>query len=81
MSRGQGRGTTGLFISQSNFLKSGGGGVQICTREFIDVIEAADVDLTILPFEPDRRLSTSLLRLVDCSRPSSGRSQPTCCRR
>src|SRR5581483_64743 len=28
---------------------------------------AADVDLTILPFEPDRRLSTSLLRLVDSS--------------
>ena len=58
---------SGLFISQSNFLKSGGGGVQICTREFIDVIKAADVDLTILPFEPDRRLSTSLLRLVDSS--------------
>ena len=57
----------GLFISQSNFLKSGGGGVQICTREFIDVIKAADVDLTVLPFEPDRRFSTSLLRLVDSS--------------
>jgi hypothetical protein len=66
MSEGQGRGATGLFVSQSNFLKSGGG-VQICTREFIDVIKAADVDLTILPFEPDRRLSTSLLRLVDSS--------------
>lgn len=57
----------GLFISQSNFLKSGGGGVQICTREFIDVIKAADVDLTVLPFESDRRLSTALLRLVDSS--------------
>lgn len=65
--QGQGRGTTGLFISRSNFLKSGGGGVQICTREFIDVIKAAGVDLTILPFESDRRLSTSLLRLVDSS--------------
>lgn len=61
------RRATGLFISQSNFLKSGGGGVQICTREFIDVIKVADVDLTILPFESDRRLSTSLLRLVDSS--------------
>jgi hypothetical protein len=67
MSRGQGHRATGLFISQSNFLKSGGGGVQICTREFTDVIKAAGVDLTILPFEPDRRLSTSLLRLVDSS--------------
>lgn len=61
------RRTAGLFISQSNFLKSGGGGVQICTREFIDVIKAADVDLTVLPFEPDRRFSTSLRRLVDSS--------------
>lgn len=67
MNRGQGHGATGLFISQSSFLKGGGGGVQICTREFLDVIRAADVDLTILPFEPDRRLSTSLLRLVDSS--------------
>jgi hypothetical protein len=61
------RRATGLFISQSNFLKSGGGGVQICTREFIEVIRASDVDLTILPFEPDRRVSTALLRLVDSS--------------
>ncbi len=58
---------TGLFVSQSNFLKPGGGGVQMCTREFIDVVKAADVDLTVLPFEPDRRFSTSLLRLVDSS--------------
>ena len=58
---------TGLFISQGNFLNSGGGGVQVCTREFIDVIKAAGIDLTILPFEPDRRLSTRLLRLVDSS--------------
>ena len=58
---------TGLFISQSNFLKSGGGGVQVCTREFIDVIKAVDIALTILPFDPDRRFSTRLLRLVDSS--------------
>lgn len=61
------RRATGLLISQSNFLKGGGGGVQICTREFIDVIKAADIDLAILPFEPDRRFSTLLLRLADSS--------------
>lgn len=58
---------TGLFISQSNFLAGTGGGVQICTREFIEVLEAAGINLTLLPFEPDRRLATRLLRHIDSS--------------
>ena len=58
---------TGLFISHANHLGNGGGGVQLCTREFMDVIEAADIELTLLPFASDRRLSTRLLRQVDSS--------------
>jgi Glycosyl transferases group 1 len=57
----------GLFISQSSFLKVEGGGVQICTQEFVQVIEASGVNLTVLPFEPDRRLSTRLLAQIDSS--------------
>jgi glycosyltransferase involved in cell wall biosynthesis len=58
---------SGLFISQSNFLKGGGGGVQVCTREFAQVIEAAGIDLSVLAFEPDRRLVTRLLGQIDSS--------------
>lgn len=58
---------TGLFISQSDFLAGTGGGVQICTREFMEVLEAAGIDLTPLPFEPDRRLATRLLRRINSS--------------
>jgi hypothetical protein len=59
--------SSGLFVSQANFLAEGGGGVQVCTREFIEVIEAAGVTLTRLPFQPDNRLTTRLLRRIDSS--------------
>lgn len=58
---------TGLFVSQSSFLVGRGGGVQICTREFIDVLEAAGVDITTLPFEPDRRFAMRFLRSLHSS--------------
>src|SRR5471032_445780 len=57
----------GLFISQRDFLAESGGGVQLYTREFIDVIRAADVALTVLPFDGERRLATRLLRAVNSS--------------
>jgi len=59
--------SNGLFISQRDFLAESGGGVQLCTREFIDVIRAAGVALTVLPFDGDRRLATRLLRAVNSS--------------
>ena len=53
----------GLFVSYRGFLAEGrGGGVQVCTREYVDVIRAAGFDLALVPFESDRRLSTRLLR-------------------
>ena len=52
----------GLFISYKDFLKPGGGGVQICTREYIEIVEATGIGLRIVPFEYDRRPLTRLVR-------------------
>lgn len=52
----------GLFLSHRDLLRAGGGGVQVCTREYVDTIEAAGVSLTMLPFGVDTRLSTRLAR-------------------
>lgn len=58
----------GLFISLSNYVKSGFGGVQRCTREYLEVIEAAGWDLEVVPYEIDRRWKSRLLRKL---KPSS----------
>jgi hypothetical protein len=57
----------GLFVSYRPFLEGARGGVQICTREYLDVIGAAGVELTLTPFDGDRRVSTRLLRQTDSS--------------
>ena len=57
----------GLFVSSRGHLGDGKGGVQLCTNEFIEVIEAAGVSLTTLPFDGDRSWSARLLRLIDSS--------------
>jgi len=58
----------GLFLAYTNHLRSGGGGVQKCTHEFIRVLGAAGVELEILAVDPDRRSSTRLLRRFRSSR-------------
>lgn len=57
----------GLFISSRSHLQGSGGGVQICTREYMRVIEAAGVDLSVLPFEPDRSLTARIGRRLNSS--------------
>lgn len=57
----------GLFISRRGYLADTKGGVQLCTREFIDVIGAAGVALTMLPFDGDRRWTTRVMRLANAS--------------
>src|SRR5262245_59545221 len=57
----------GIFVSHRGYLNSAKGGVQICTREYIDVIEAAGISLTMIPFDVDRRPMTRLRRLIDSS--------------
>lgn len=58
---------SGLFVSSRGHLGDGKGGVQLCTHEFIEVIEATGIALTRLPFDGDRSWSARLLRLIDSS--------------
>lgn len=58
----------GLFVSLSNYVKSGLGGVQRCTKEYLEVIKAAGWDLEVIPYEIDRRWQSRLLRKL---KPSS----------
>lgn len=58
----------GLFISFSNYVNSGYGGVQRCTREYLEVIEAAGWDLEVVTYEIDRRWKARLLRKLNPSR-------------
>ncbi len=57
----------GLFVSSRGFLSEAAGGVQACTREFIEVLGAAGISLTILPVDDDRRWTTRLLRQINSS--------------
>ncbi len=51
-----------LFVCHEHSLVPGGGGQQICTREYRDVLKAADFDLEILTYGTDRSLATRLRR-------------------
>ena len=55
-----------LFVAYANHL-TGQGGVQLCTAEFIACLEAAGFALEVVPVEPDRRLSTRVMRQVIAS--------------
>ena len=59
--------THGLFVSHRGFLANTPGGVQICTREFMDVIGAAGIALELLPVDDDRRWTTRLMRRANSS--------------
>ncbi|HEX5958558.1 MAG TPA: glycosyltransferase [Hyphomicrobiaceae bacterium] len=53
----------GLFISHSGSLQGRPrGGVQICTEEYISVIETAGITLQFCLLDVDRRLSTRIMR-------------------
>lgn len=58
----------GLFVTYRAFLDPPMGGVQVCTREYIDAIRAAGIDLEFCTFDADRRLSTRLMRRFNTSR-------------
>jgi glycosyltransferase involved in cell wall biosynthesis len=52
----------GIFVTYRGFLEAPTGGVQICTREYVDVIRATGFDLVVCPFDTDRRISTRVAR-------------------
>jgi hypothetical protein len=57
-----------LFLSHENLLRPGGGGNEICTREYHDVLTAAGFCLTDVTHQTDRAANVRLGRLL---RPSS----------
>lgn len=58
----------GAFVAYEDHLGPGKGGVQKCTREFLEVLTAAGLDLDIFPVKPDRRLATRLGRKLNPSK-------------
>lgn len=55
---------TVLFVSNAGFLQSGGGGVQWCTREYLETLKAAWTSVSTLAFEIDRRPVARICRLL-----------------
>ena len=51
-----------LFSSASYALTPGGGGVQRCTREYLDVARLAGFEVELLPYDVDQSLGTKLRR-------------------
>ncbi|BAY33452.1 hypothetical protein NIES2107_53480 [Nostoc carneum NIES-2107] len=58
----------GFFVTLSVYVNSAFGGVQRCTKEYREVIEAAGWSLEILAYEIDRRWQTRIFRKL---KPSS----------
>lgn len=58
--------TPAVFVSSRVYLGGDGppGGVQICTREYQDVLRLAGIDARVVAYDPDRRLPTRLRRLL-----------------
>lgn len=51
-----------LFVTLRGHLQAGGGGVQWCSREYHDTLDAAGLAPQVLPFDIDRGLRARLLR-------------------
>jgi glycosyltransferase involved in cell wall biosynthesis len=56
-----------IFVTYRGYLERPFGGVQICTREYINVIKAAGIAPTLCTFDSDRRLSTRIMRRLNSS--------------
>ena len=57
-----------LFLSHENLLTPGGGGNQICSREYRDVLVAAGFNLQFITHRTDRGLANRLMRKLAPSR-------------
>lgn len=55
-----------LFVAYAGHLK-GHGGVQVCTADFMSTLAATGLDLEVVAVQPDRRISTRVLRRVNAS--------------
>jgi len=54
--------TSSLFVSNRKFLSPGGGGVQWCTREYLDTLTTSNLEVQSVPFDIDRSLSARMMR-------------------
>lgn len=52
----------GVFVSYRPFVSDVGGGVQVCTREYIETIRLAGYELEYCLFNADRRVSSRVAR-------------------
>ena len=52
----------GIFVTSRGHIEGRQGGVQVCTKEYVDIIQAAGIDLSFCLLEADRRLSTRIAR-------------------
>ena len=51
-----------LLVTHRGYVEGGTGGAQVCTREYIEVLQAAGLELDLCLVDVDARLSTRLLR-------------------
>lgn len=65
-----------LFISHTSALTVNSGGVQICTREYINTLKAAGFSLSMVGFDSDQRILVRLKRRF-WSRPYTNLLPPT----
>jgi glycosyltransferase involved in cell wall biosynthesis len=54
-----------IFVASYNSLRPGGGGVQICTADYMRLLELAGFELHTVSFESDRRFFTRVLRKLE----------------
>jgi hypothetical protein len=53
-----------LLVSYHRFLEPEGGGVQVCSREYVVSLEAAGFDIEFMPYEFPRSLTTRVRRKI-----------------
>ena len=56
--------TSSLVVAHHNILKSSGGGVQVCHREYSATLEAAGFELRPIPYEFSRGISDRILNRI-----------------
>jgi len=54
--------TTCVFVSNQNSLSTAGGGVQWCTRDYLDTIAAAGIEVQTVAYDTDQRPGSRLRR-------------------
>ena len=54
-----------VLVAPANSLQPGGGGVRICTRDYLRLLGMAGFELQTVSFAADQRFSTRVLRKLE----------------